>query len=271
MTTNGFVKEIIPREIKGDSDLFLGMGFVGADGKATQGFGIDFLFFLMMAKKVGENISGGKRTIFVMDDPYQETVISNIEEKVSLLREIIAFLNMDWKIIRSSEFGISELKKGSYEKLQGEITAKILSKGGFQIGWTYPGKPTSSRKDERYFAEQFREYFPECKNIGFILGEFPGIIPRYSPGPPYLVKKPEHRVLLVDHDLKYKFSGMKRIRGSTSQELFEFFRCAGINPSEEKENFSSNIEKFLVCMGEIEKILGSSYKKAFPDLQNISG
>lgn len=269
MTINSFVKEIIPREIKGDSDLFLGMGFVGADGKATQGFGIDLLFFLMMAKKVGENIFNGKRTIFVMDDPYQEIIIPNIEEKISLLKEIIAFLNMDWEIIKSSEFGISELKNGSYEKLQGEITAKILSEGGFQIGWTYPGKPVSIKKDERYFAEQFGKYFPEHKNIGFVLGEFPGIIPKYIPGPPYLVKKPEYRVLLVDYNLEQKFFGMKRIKGGTSRKLFEFFKYAGINIAE--ENFSSNIEKFIVCMREIEKILGKSYEKAFPNLQNISG
>ena len=269
MTISSFVKEVIPKETKGANDLFLGMGFLGADGKVTQGFGIDLLFFLMMAKKVGESIPNGKRTIFVMDEPYQKMAVPNIKEKIALIEEAATFLGMDWKIVISSKFGISELKNGSYEKLQGEVTAKILSEGGFQVGWTYPGKPVSIRKDERYFAEQFKKYFPENRNVGFILGEFPGIIPRYSPGPPYLVKKPEHRVLLVDHNLEQKFFGMKRIKGGTSRKLFEFFKYAGISPSE--ENFSSNIEKFVVCMGEIEKTLGSSYEKAFPNSQNISG
>jgi len=260
---DGFIREVIPREVEDNNDLFLGMGFVGSNDKISQGFGIDFLFFLLMAKKIGETFCDGKRTIFVMDEPYQKIVIPNIEEKIALIKETVDFLEMNWEIVRSSDFGISECKNGSYEDLQAIITAKILHGGGFQIGWMYPGKPVSLRKDERYFAEQFRKYFPERRNIGFILGEFPGIISKYSPGPPYLVKKPEHRVLLSDDGLEQKFSGTKRIKSGTARKLFEAFEYAGIEPL--NENFSSNIEKFSVCMGEVEKVFGNSYKKAFPN------
>jgi len=259
--TKGFIKEVIPREMEGSSDLFLGMGFVGANGMVTKGFGIDFLFFLLMAKKVGEKISNGKRIIFVMDKPYQKIVIPNIEEKIILIEETINFLGMnEWEIIKSSSLSFSE--KTNYEEFQSNIIAKNLCKGGFQVGWVYPGKSTPGRKDERYFAEQFRKYFPKREDVGFILGEFPGIIPRYKPGPPYLIQDLRYKILMVDpkDDILLKLEG-RRINGKTAQKLFYGFECGGLLI---EKNLSVK-ERFVACMGIIEENLGDCYKKAFPN------
>lgn len=257
-----FVEKIIPRETQKVNDLYLGMGFVGVNNNVSHGFGIDFLFFLLMAKKIGEALQSKEKTIFVMDEPYQKgIIIPNVEEKISLIEETLNFLQMDWKIQRFSKFGDFKLKNKTYEELQSEVTSELLCDGGFQIGWMYPPSNSSGRKDELYFAEQFKKRFPQRKDIGFILGLFPGIIPKYTPGPPYIVKNQKNRITMIDLDLKQKFFGLKKIKSGTAKKIFESLRGAGI----EDNNSPSTIERFISSMNYVEKKIGYSYKKAFPN------
>jgi len=264
-----FVEKVIESVVPVvNPNVYLGMGFRGSDGQSSIGFGLDFLFFLFMAKKIGEHFQSIERTIFLMDKPFGCGVI-DISSQEALIRDLMRLLEMDkkWRVLKFSEVFGDNVIGHSYEQTQSIITAKILEKGGYQIGWVYPDYNTYStkRKDELYFSGRFQEYFPECKDVGFIFGKFPSIIPSYVPGPPYLVKQTSisKRILLVEkrEDLEKKMTarGLIRIKKSKMAPVFEVFKQVGFSVNRN----CSPLETFFDCMKQLENAIGERYRQVF--------
>ena len=267
-----FVEKIIcPRVCCSSPDIYMGMGFVGKDGQFSIGLGLDFLLFLFMGREIGDHLQAKERIVFLMDKPFGHDLI-DVSPQEALIQKVMELLKMeDWKIIKFSDL-LKNPVGDSYEEVQSKITAQLLPRGGYQVGWLYPDYKTYShvKLDELYFAKMFQNYFPERNDIGFVFGKFPSIIPSYTPGPPYLVKTAteSRRVLLVEKEdslmrkLSVKTKGRQgepvKLKRSKMEPIFRVFSAIGLNV-----NGDPPTETFLSCMEQIGDILGSEYQRAF--------
>jgi hypothetical protein len=116
-----------------------------------------------------------------------------------------------------------------------------------------------------YFSNKFQEYFPQREDIGFIFGKFPSILPKYTPGPPYLIKQSmmSRRVLLVEKqdELKKKMTaerGLVKLKKSKMTPIFEIFKQIGFSL-----NGSPPLETFFECMEQLEEAVGNQYRQVF--------
>ncbi|MFZ2187965.1 MAG: hypothetical protein WAV73_00170 [Candidatus Moraniibacteriota bacterium] len=267
-----FVEKVIAPECTlKNPDIYMGMGFFGSDSQKCCGLGLDFLFMLKMAEETRKRLSARSATLFLMNKPFGQDILDVTEEE-SFIVFLLGSLGMkDWKVVKYSDLFAKEDFGWSYEQVQSNITSRLLPEGGFQVGWVYPGYKTNFLgKDEHYFAHQFGKFFPDRKDIGFILGRFPGIIPNYKPGPPYLVKQSTTgcRVLLVEEpeSLSAKFivrgkggtTKSVKVKRGTLQPAFNIFAEMGFHL-----NGSPPVETFMDCMQQLNLLIGEKYRQVF--------
>ncbi|MFA5961304.1 MAG: hypothetical protein WC848_01305 [Parcubacteria group bacterium] len=264
-------KVVVPECTLENPDIYMGMGFFGSDCSKCCGLGLDFLFMLKMAEETRQQLSARSATLFLMNKPFGQDIIDVSEEEKFVTFFLDSLGMKDWRIVKYSDLFADENLGWSYEEVQSNITNRLLPDGGFQIGWVYPYYKTNFlAKDEHYFSYHFKKFFPQRNDIGFVLGKFPGMIPNYVPGPPYLVKRTtaDCRVLLVEDadslSAKFLVRGKggtvktAKIKRNTLKPAFDIFSAMGFHL-----NGSPPIETFIECMQQLDQLIGDQYRQVF--------
>jgi hypothetical protein len=263
MNTIPFVKQVLPPETAVETPgVFLGIGFVGSDGRVGQ-FGFQMLPFLWVAERVRKKLGVAQGTVILMDQVHDRQF--EVKESIWILQRLLQLLGVSdgWQLLPFSQMYENPTaiwgQHQTYEAVQAQIIHDVLPRGGYQVGWLHPSQ-TAATKDELYFARKFQELHPHRRDIGFVLGEFPTLMPAGVPGAPYLVKADHEksRLLLTEtpHAARQKFSPggqLAKVKGGKLWPILRIFQEAGILPP--VVNGTPPVELLIEAMGKLRRRL----------------